>query len=127
LSGAVGAAAGEVEDTFAIKVHHVVVGDCPLDDTLRSLVQATREAMVNAAKHAGVEEVAVFADVEDGGVSVFVRDRGAGFDPAAVPGDRRGIAESIRARMERAGGEAVVRAAPGEGTEIELRLGKTRV
>ncbi|HET7045387.1 MAG TPA: PspC domain-containing protein [Gaiellaceae bacterium] len=127
LSAALEAAADEIEQLHGIRVELVRTGDAALDEPLRALVLAAREAMGNAAKHAGVEEVAVFADVEDGGVSVFVRDRGAGFDPAAVPGDRRGIAESIRARMERAGGEAVVRAAPGEGTEIELRLGKTRV
>ena len=33
----------------------VVGGDRPLDDGLRALVLAAREAMVNAAKHAGVE------------------------------------------------------------------------
>jgi signal transduction histidine kinase len=53
---------------------------------------------------------------------VFVRDRGAGFDPTAVSADRQGIAESIRGRMERAGGAATVTAAPGEGVEVELRI-----
>jgi signal transduction histidine kinase len=66
--------------------------------------------------------VAVFAEAGEDGVSVFVRDRGSGFDPAAVPADRRGIADSIRGRMERIGGSATVTAAPGEGAEVELRL-----
>jgi signal transduction histidine kinase len=82
--------------------------------------------MANAAAHSGAEEVAVFAEAGDEAVSVYVRDRGAGFDPAAVPADRHGIAESIRSRMERAGGEAIVTAAPGEGTEIELRLSRVQ-
>ena len=55
-------------------------------------------------------------------VSVFVRDRGAGFDRAAVPADRRGLAESIEGRLARAGGSATIRSAPGEGTEIELTM-----
>ena len=78
--------------------------------------------MTNAAKFAGVEEIDVYADVVDDEIAVFVRDRGAGFDPAAVPDDRRGLRESIKGRLERAGGSAVVTSAPGEGTEVELRL-----
>jgi signal transduction histidine kinase len=78
--------------------------------------------MTNAAKFAGVEEVDVYAEVTDDAVAVFVRDRGAGFDPASVPDDRRGIKDSIRGRLERAGGTAVVTSTPGEGTEVELRL-----
>jgi signal transduction histidine kinase len=55
-------------------------------------------------------------------VSVFVRDRGVGFDRERVAGDRRGIAESIEGRMRRVGGTAVVTSVPGEGTEVELTL-----
>ena len=71
---------------------------------------------------AGVEEIDVFAEVTENEIAVFVRDRGAGFDPAAVPEDRHGIAESIRGRLERAGGSASVVSTPGEGTEVELRI-----
>ena len=56
----------------------------PMDEPLAALVPASREAMVNAAKHAGVAEISVYAEVETRQVHVFVRDRGAGFDPAAV-------------------------------------------
>jgi len=55
-------------------------------------------------------------------VSLFVRDRGKGFDPGTVPGDRKGLAESIRARMARHGGSATVRSTPGEGTEVSLTM-----
>ena len=115
-------AAGEVEDTYAIAVTPVIVGDVPMDQHLAALVAASREAMVNAAKHAEVEEISVYAEVEDGTVSVFVRDRGIGFDQAEVGSDRRGLAQSIRGRMERHGGTAKVRSTPGEGTEIELTM-----
>ena len=53
---------------------------------------------------------------------MFVRDRGAGFDRDAVPDDRKGIAESIEGRMERAGGRATIVTSPGNGTEVELHL-----
>ena len=83
---------------------------------------ATREAVVNAAKFAGPEPVSVYAEVGEERVEVFVRDRGPGFDPGAVPADRRGVRESIVGRMQRHGGEAVINSVPGGGTEVELRL-----
>ena len=46
----------------------------------------------------------------------------SGFDRAAVPADRRGLAESIEGRMERAGGRATIVTSPGSGTEVELHL-----
>jgi signal transduction histidine kinase/phage shock protein PspC (stress-responsive transcriptional regulator) len=124
LAGAVQAAAAEVEERHGMPVEVVTVGDCPLDDRLESVVRAAREAMVNAAKFAGVDHVDVFVEVEPDEVTVFVRDTGVGFDPAAVPEDRRGVAESIVGRMGRHGGQAMVRSAPGEGTEVELTMGR---
>jgi signal transduction histidine kinase/phage shock protein PspC (stress-responsive transcriptional regulator) len=122
FAAALHAAAGEVEDTYAVSMQVVVVGDCALEEPLPSLVQSSREAMVNAAKHAGVSEVSVYAEVEPGQVHVFVRDRGAGFDPAAVAADRHGLADSIHGRMERHGGTVSLRTAPGEGTEVQLAI-----
>jgi signal transduction histidine kinase len=122
LAAAITAAAAEVEDTYAVDVRPVVVGDRPLDDDLRALVLATREAMVNAAKHAEVEEISVYVEAEEEGVHVFVRDRGVGFDPDAVPADRHGLADSVRARVTRHGGTVRLRSAPGEGTEVHLTM-----
>ena len=122
LAASLAEAAGEIEDTYAIAVTPVIVGDVPMDQHMAALVAAAREAMVNAAKHAQVQEISVYAEVEDGTASVFVRDRGVGFDPAAVGVDRRGLAESIRGRMERHGGTATVTSRPGEGTEVELSV-----
>src|SRR3978361_578770 len=102
-----------------VRVELASAGDAP---TETAIVLAAREAMTNAAKFAGVEEIDVYADGDEDGVAVCVRDRGAGFDPAAVPGDRQGIRESIRGRLERAGGSAAVTSAPGAGTEVELRV-----
>jgi signal transduction histidine kinase len=127
LSEAIALACGEVEDTFAIKVQQVVVGDCQLDERLTGLVYAAREATVNAAKHAGVGEVSVYAEVEPEVVEIFVRDRGTGFDPDQVPEDRHGLADSIRGRMERNGGELRLRTSPGEGTEVHLRMPRVTV
>lgn len=122
LAAALAQVSGEVEDAYAITIEPVVVGDAPMTPHLAALVAAAREAMVNAAKHAGVQEVSVYCEVEPGTASVFVRDRGSGFDPAAVSSDRRGLAESIRGRMQRHGGTAQVRSSPGSGTEIVLSV-----
>jgi signal transduction histidine kinase len=122
LAEAITSAAAEVEDTYAIDVRPVLVGDHPLDDGLRALVLAAREAMVNAAKHAKVAEVSVYVEVEEGEVHVFVRDRGVGFDPDDVPDDRHGLADSVRGRMARHGGTVRLRSTPGEGTEVQLRM-----
>jgi signal transduction histidine kinase len=127
LSDAVSRAVGEVEDTFAVKIDQVVVGDCALDEQLMALVYAAREAMVNAAKHAEVPEFSVYTEVEPDRVHVFVRDRGKGFDPDAVSEDRHGLADSIRGRMERNGGEVRLRTSPGEGTEVQLQMPRTKV
>lgn len=124
LVAAIRDVASEVEDEHRTTVEVVAVGDCDVDERLHALVRATREALVNAAKFAGVDVVDVYVEVTDDDVEVFVRDTGAGFDASAVPPDRRGIAESVVGRMARHGGTAVVRTAPGEGTEVELRMGR---
>lgn len=110
----------ELEDRYGVRLDAVLVGDAPLDDAGRALVAAGREAARNAALHAGVASVDVYLEVEPERMSLFVRDRGSGFDPKAVPSDRRGLADSVVGRVHRHGGSAVVRSTPGEGTEIEL-------
>ncbi|HWC37413.1 MAG TPA: PspC domain-containing protein [Acidimicrobiales bacterium] len=112
----------EVETTHGIAVEAVTVGDCGLTDELRALLGAGKEAAVNAAKWSGAPVVSLFAEVEPHTVTLFVRDRGQGFDATEIPADRRGIAESIQARMTRAGGAATVRSTPGAGTEVELTM-----
>ena len=122
FSAALEQAAAEVEDTYGISVETVVVGDAATDDRVAALVAATREALVNAARHAKVGTVSLYAEAEDEKLSVFVRDRGAGFDLSGVDDDRHGVRGSIIARMRRHGGQAEVRSTPGEGTEVALTL-----
>ena len=119
LLAALSAVAADVEELYGVRVEIASAGDAPLDN---ALVLAAREAMANAAKFAGVEEIDVYAEVTDDELAVFVRDRGAGFDPAAIPEGRHGVRESIKGRLERAGGTAVVTSAPDAGTEVELRV-----
>jgi signal transduction histidine kinase len=78
--------------------------------------------MVNAAKHSGADRMSLYFEVEDDVLEVYVTDQGRGFDPEKVPPDRKGISESIRSRMEKAGGEVEIESEPGEGTEVVLRM-----
>ena len=119
-------AAAEVEDTYAISVETVVVGDTECDERVAALVAAAREALVNAARHSGLQTVSLYAEVESDELSVFVRDRGAGFDIKGVEELRHGVRGSIIGRMKRHGGRAEIRSAPGEGTEVRLTLPATR-
>jgi signal transduction histidine kinase/phage shock protein PspC (stress-responsive transcriptional regulator) len=120
LSAAIEQLSSEVEELHGIAVDEVTVGDCPLDERLQALVGATREALVNAARWSGASTLAVYAEAEADRVSVFVRDRGKGFDPAAVGAGHHGISDSITGRMARHGGTATITSVPGEGTEVEL-------
>jgi phage shock protein PspC (stress-responsive transcriptional regulator) len=120
LAASLDAAAAEVEETHGVQVEVVAVGDAPLDARGEALVAAAREALVNAAKFAGSGPLSLYAEFDPECVRVYVRDRGPGFDTAAVPADRRGVRESIVGRMERHGGRALVHSVPGEGTEVEL-------
>ena len=122
LGDALRAAAAEVEDAYAVTVDVVVVGDLDLDERCQALVAAAREAMVNAARHAGVDTLSVYAEVEPTSVVAYVRDRGCGFDLDAVAPDRQGVRGSIVDRMERHGGEATVESSPGAGTEVTVRM-----
>lgn len=112
----------EVEELHDVPVELVVVGDIPVDDRVRELVAATREATVNAAKHSGAARIDVYAEVADASIDAFVRDTGDGFDAHEIPADRRGLRDSVTGRVERIGGRAVIASTPGEGTEIELHL-----
>jgi signal transduction histidine kinase/phage shock protein PspC (stress-responsive transcriptional regulator) len=114
--------AAEVENAYGLNVETVVVGDAGHDERVAAVVAATREALVNAARHAGVSTVSLYAEVEGDALTVFVRDRGAGFEMSTIDSDRHGISGSIIGRMQRHGGMARIRSTPGEGTEVELSI-----
>lgn len=124
LAAALRAVAVSVEDEAGgrASIEVIVVGDAPLDPAADALVQAAREALRNAARHAGgVVRVVVDPDPESGELVVFVRDTGAGFDPGSVAAERRGIRDAIIGRMEHAGGSAAFETG-SDGTEVVLRL-----
>lgn len=125
LRGALTAAATRVEEAHDVPVSLVVVGEDSLSATRRrALVGATTEAMMNAAQHSGVDKISVFATSSGAEIEVFVTDQGIGFDPGSVDVSRRGISESIKARMTRNGGTALIDTQIGEGTEVHLTMSR---
>ncbi|TYB47574.1 PspC domain-containing protein [Nonomuraea sp. PA05] len=124
VAAAVRRIAAEEEDAHGVPIEVVCVGDIALDPSgkLAAMLKASRQAMVNAAKYSESSSISVYAEVEGEEVTIFVKDRGKGFDLEAVPLDRMGIRESIIGRMERHGGTARVRTEPGEGTEVMLTM-----
>ena len=125
LAAALREIVAEIEDTRsgrageAVVVDSVVVGDCVPDADTEALLQATREALVNAVVH-GRAPVSLYLEVGPTSVEVFVRDRGDGFDLDAIPSDRFGVRESIMGRVRRRGGTATVVCKDGGGTEVHL-------
>jgi signal transduction histidine kinase len=115
-------AAAEVEDAYAVTVEVVLVGDALMNEQLAALSAAAREALVNAAKHSGVDAVSLYAELEPDEVSVFVKDRGVGFDMDQIGDDRQGVRGSIIGRVERHGGTVRITSDKGTGTEVELRM-----
>lgn len=119
-------AADEVENERGTPIEVVCVGDVELSEDVSAVVQSAREAMMNAAKHSGAPLIDVYAEVEPEGehslIQAFIHDRGQGFDFNSVSHDRMGLRSSIIGRMERHGGTAKIRSAPGQGTEIRLEM-----
>ena len=109
LVAALSAAAADVEELHGVRIELASAGDCPSTSARGAVVLAAREAMTNAAKFAGVEEIDVYAEVtreRDRGVRPRPRRRASTALPCRR--DRRGIAESIDGRLERAGGSATI-------------------
>ncbi|MYJ42492.1 MAG: PspC domain-containing protein [Acidimicrobiaceae bacterium] len=117
--------AGVVEERHGAVIEVVSVGDAPLDAVMESLVAAAGEAMTNAARWSGCPTVSVYVEAGPEGVEIFVRDRGVGFDPNAVNGDRHGIRDSIRGRLDRVGGSCEINSSKGQGTEVRLHLARS--
>ncbi len=122
LAEALRAEAADVEAVHGVPIDVVSVGDAPMGPRVEALVRAAREAMVNAATHSGAPRVDVYAEADGDELAVYVRDRGVGFDLTTIDADRAGVRGSIVERMERAGGRAIVRTAPGEGTEVRMEM-----
>lgn len=87
----------------------------------RTFLRATEEALLNVAKHSGVNQVTVTVRDAPGECVVDVTDRGCGFNTEGPPSDRFGLRESIPGHVASVGGKHVIRSAAGRGTVVSLR------
>ena len=122
VSTALRNAAARVEKDHQVPIDVVTVGDHLLDKESAPLIGAASEAMVNAAKHSGADRLSLYLEAEDEKLTVYVTDQGKGFDLDKVAPDRKGIAESIKSRVENAGGTVEINSEPGDGTEVVMRM-----
>lgn len=117
--------AQELEARYPVRFEIVAVGAGAGLVAPDAIVAAAREAMLNAARHAG-GEVTVYLEASRERITVDVTDRGPGVDVDALPEGRMGVRESILGRMERAGGTAAIVPGPGgSGTSVRLAIPRT--
>ncbi|HEV8266626.1 MAG TPA: ATP-binding protein, partial [Thermoanaerobaculia bacterium] len=105
-------------------------GDVPLrPDRRREIYLLAKEAVVNAARHAGARHVTIDVAHDRRRVVVTVEDDGRGFDAGATPADRlsggRGVS-NMRRRATALGGTAELTSAPGRGTRVRFEVPKGR-
>ncbi|MBS1967996.1 MAG: GAF domain-containing sensor histidine kinase [Chloroflexi bacterium SZAS-1] len=85
-----------------------------------------QEAVNNARKHSRSPEIVIYLYVEEGQLVASVRDRGNGFNLAAVESsyNTRGSLGllNMRERAQLIGGECRIRSVDGEGTTVEVRV-----
>ena len=94
---------------------------------VRAISEAMGEALRNSLHHAGRDaQRATLIEPEPDRLLVTVGDDGVGFDLAAVPPERLGIAISIQQRVAAVpGASARVQSTPGAGTTVGLQWERT--
>ena len=125
LDAAVTEAVVGVESRYGVPISVVVVGDMRPGPGELALVAALAEACQNAVRH-GAPPVSVYVEVRPRAIEAFIKDNGAGFDPATIADDRHGVRDSIVGRMRRAGGSATIRRL-ARGTEIALSVPRSDI
>jgi len=87
-------------------------------NVVRAFSRAAAEAVQNAAKHSGAEDVVVFITRTPEGVRLAVTDRGVGLEIGQHHG--LGVERSILERARNAGIRAAIESTPGQGTTVTL-------
>lgn len=116
------AAAADGTSRFGLRVEVAAVPPLPAlpGDRAAALRGVVGECLANVAKHAGTDRAVVFAEAADGRLTVSVTDEGDGFEPAGV--HERGLADSVRRRVDGLAGTTTVRSRPGAGTTVTVEI-----
>lgn len=118
FASAMFSARDDVEELYPVRVEMVCGYDAEMDARLAVFIEATREAMINAAKHSGSEMIRVHCSESGRHVTVLVRDEGVGFDADTV------TPRSISRRLDGIGGTVSFQSTDEFGTEVEMSIPK---
>ena len=89
------------------------------------LYRMMQEGLGNILAHASATSVEVLITQEDSAIRVTLRDNGRGFDTNGAASSDKRVGMGLGGLRERArllGGEARIRSAPGQGTEIDITI-----
>lgn len=111
----------DVEDTHRVAIEAVIRDDMSLTPSLSAAIEATREALTNAAKHSGSDRIALFSEFQNGNVNIHVRDSGNGLPD---DGRHRQVLERLNGRVDQVGGIVEVES-NGSGTEVKITVGQS--
>jgi signal transduction histidine kinase len=111
----------DVEDVHRVGVEAVIRDDAEMNESLEAAVEATREALANAAKHSGSASVSMFAEFRNGQAMVHVRDSGNGFTDQA---QFERVLGRLNNRVERVGGLVQIESGKGQGTEVTITVNR---
>ena len=92
------------------------------DGRRTQLLQITREALSNAARHAGASRATIRLGLEGNDLELCVEDNGRGFDPDVVRGGEHQGLVNMRDRAMNMGGQFEVFSSAGTGTRIIVRI-----
>jgi signal transduction histidine kinase len=95
--------------------------DLDAEDAVQ-LLQLTREALSNVARHADATRVVIDLGATHGSLRLAIADDGRGFDPAATRGPAHHGLTNMRARAESMGGRLTITSRPGAGTRVVAEL-----
>lgn len=108
-----------VEDTHRVEIEAVIRDDAPLTRQLEHAIDAAREAMTNAVKHARATTISVFSEARNGDAVIHVRDNGSGFDDDA---QRQQVLRRLGERVADVNGEVSIESPDSGGTDIRISV-----
>lgn len=116
-----------IRESRALGLEIEVTGDLAsaarIDNTrAKALALAVKQCLVNVLRHSGTRRAEVVIFGSESELSVMVIDGGRGFSESETSVDRLGLRQSVRKRMELAGGSVTVWSTPGKGTSVMMRV-----
>lgn len=110
----------DVEDTHRVEIEAVIREDASLTPSLEAGVEAAREALTNAVKHADAAKITLFSELANGQASIHIRDNGRGFADVA---DEQRVLRRLTERVGGVGGLIVIESGDEDGTDIKISVG----